>query len=80
MKKTGALSYVTSPLSEYIGSHIYQILGYDVHETILGVCFEEKRYKVVYACKDFIKDSKYELLIPYKSENTLFLITNYRYN
>lgn len=65
MKKTGALSYVTSPLSEYIGSHIYQILGYDVHETILGVCFDGKRYKVVCACKDFIKDSKYELLIPY---------------
>lgn len=65
MKKTGTLSYVTSPLSEYIGSHIYQILGYDVHETILGVCFDGKRYKVVCACKDFIKDSKYELLIPY---------------
>lgn len=65
MRKTGTLSYVTSPLSEYIGSHIYQILGYDVHETILGICFDGKRYKVVCACKDFIKDEKNELLIPY---------------
>lgn len=64
-KNTGGLSYVTSPLSEYIGSHIYQILGYDVHKTILGVCFDGKRYKVVCACKDFINDSKNELLIPY---------------
>lgn len=65
MKKTGTLSYVTSPLSEYIGSHIYQILGYDVHDTILGICFDGKRYKVVCACKDFIKNSKNEMLIPY---------------
>lgn len=59
------LSYVTSPLSEYLGSHIYQILGYDVHETALGICFDGKRNKVVCACKDFINDDKNELLIPY---------------
>lgn len=43
------ISYTTSPLSEYIGSHIYQILGYPVHETELGF----KDYKLVVACKDF---------------------------
>ena len=31
------LSYTTSALSEYIGSHIYSILGYSVHETKLGI-------------------------------------------
>lgn len=61
----GLLSYVTAPLSEYIGSNIYRILGYDVHETILGICFDGKKYKVVCACKDYIKDDKNELLIPY---------------
>ena len=65
MNNIKGLSYVTSPLSEYIGSNIYRILGYDVHETKLGVCFDGKRYKVVCACKDFIKDDKNELLIPY---------------
>lgn len=65
MNNVKGLSYVTSPLSEYIGSNIYRILGYDVHETILGVCFDGKRYKVVCACKDFIKDDKNQLLIPY---------------
>lgn len=44
-------SYTTSPLSEYIGSHIYSILGFDVHETRLGV----RNKKVVVACKDFCK-------------------------
>jgi len=42
-------SYSTAPLSEYIGSHIYEILGFDVHETLLG----EKNGKIVVACKDF---------------------------
>ena len=65
MNKVKGLSYVTSPLSEFIGSNIYHILGYDVHETVLGICFDGKRNKVVCACKDFIKDDKNELLIPY---------------
>ena len=65
MDNVKGLSYVTSPLSEYIGSHIYKILGYDVHETLLGICFDGKRNKVVCACKDFINDDKNELLIPY---------------
>ena len=45
-------SYTTSPLSEYIGSHIYEILGYDVHETLLGI----RNEKLVVACKDFCKN------------------------
>lgn len=65
MRKVDTLSYVASPLSEYIGSNIYKILGYDVHETKLGICFDGKRYKVVCACKDFINDDNNELLIPY---------------
>ena len=43
------IDYTTSPLSEYIGSHIYAILGYDVHDTLLGI----KNGRVVVACKDF---------------------------
>ncbi|MDO4396775.1 MAG: CtkA family protein, partial [Clostridia bacterium] len=42
-------SYSTAPLSEFIGSNIYAILGYDVHETILGY----RNNKIVVACKDF---------------------------
>ena len=40
----------TSPLSEYLGSKIYEILGIPVHETVLGL----RKDKVVVACKDFI--------------------------
>ncbi len=65
MSRVRTLSYVTSPLSEFVGSQIFKILGYDVHETLLGVCFDGKREKIVCACKDFITDDKNELLIPY---------------
>ncbi|MDR1421242.1 MAG: HipA domain-containing protein [Coriobacteriales bacterium] len=43
------LSYTTSPLSEYIGSHIYESIGIPVHDTLLGT----KEGKLVVACKDF---------------------------
>lgn len=65
MKKVNELSYVTSPLSEYIGSHIFKILGFDVHDTKLGVFNDGNRFKVVCACKDFIIDDKNEILVPY---------------
>lgn len=65
MNRVTGLSYVTSPLSEYIGSNIYRILGYNVHKTILGICNDGKKNKIVCACKDFINDDKNEILIPY---------------
>jgi hypothetical protein len=42
-------SYTSSPISEYIGSHIYGALGIDVHETVLGRCAG----KIVVGCRDF---------------------------
>lgn len=48
-EKAQQISYTTAPLSEYIGSHIYSILGFDVHDTLLGI----KKGKAVVACKDF---------------------------
>ncbi len=42
-------SYTTAPLSEYIGSNAYQILGIEAHDTILGI----RNGKLVVACKDF---------------------------
>ena len=48
------LSYTTSPLSEYIASQIYNSIGIDVHQTLLGIA----NNKVVVACKDFLRDSE----------------------
>ena len=49
------MSYSNASVSEYIGSHIYKMLGIDVHETVLGI-FEKK---CVVACKDFVKDDEF---------------------
>lgn len=58
MAKSDRLSRTTqTPLSEYIGSHIYGLLGYPVHETLLGI----RKGFVVVACKDFC-DEKTRLL------------------
>ena len=46
------ISYTTSPICEYLGSHVYQILGYETHDTILGI----RHDKLVVACKDFTDD------------------------
>lgn len=54
LNNVGDLSYVTSPLSEFLGSHIYSILGYDVHDTILGI----RQNKLVVACKDFCDENE----------------------
>ncbi|MDO4850084.1 MAG: HipA domain-containing protein [Coriobacteriia bacterium] len=42
-------SYTTSPISEWLGSHIYGLAGLPVHETALGIC----EGKLVCACRDF---------------------------
>ena len=57
--------YTSSPLSEYIGSHIYQLLGIPAHETVLGSC----QGKVVVGCKDFTINA--ELLDFHGIKNTV---------
>ena len=46
------LSYSNSPVCEYIGSKIYELIGMPVHNTILGV----RNEKIVVACEDFLED------------------------
>lgn len=45
------LSYSNSPLSEFLGSQIYKIIGIPVHDTYLGF----RNDKLVIACKDFLQ-------------------------
>lgn len=46
---TVEISYTTAPLSEYLGSNIYNSIGIPVHETILAI----KDHILVVGCKDF---------------------------
>lgn len=55
------MSYTTSPISEYIGSNIYKLLGFETHETKLGIA----NGKLVVACRDFL--NKNETILDYNS-------------
>ena len=39
---------------EYLGSHIYELIGLETHETKLGIAND----KVVVACKDFLNNNE----------------------
>lgn len=47
-------SYTSSPVSEFLGAHIYASLGIPAHETMLGYC----NGKIVCACRDFTHPDK----------------------
>ncbi len=47
------MSYSNSCITEYLGSHIFGIIGIPVQETLLGTYTVNGKTKVVVACKDF---------------------------
>lgn len=66
LKDITNMSYTTSPLSEYIGSHVYEILGYPVHRTLLGI----RNRHIVVACKDFCSEN--QNLVEFKKLKNVF--------
>lgn len=52
-KKNKNMSYTNSTISEYIGSHIFNLLGIPAQETLLGEYTIKEKKKIVVACKDF---------------------------
>ena len=51
--KNPNLSYTNSCLSEYLGCHIFNMLGIDAQETLLGIYKYHGKVRNVVACKDF---------------------------
>ena len=47
------ISYTNGCVSEYLGSHIFDIVGIPVQETLLGTFKRNGKEKIVVACKDF---------------------------
>ena len=47
------MSYTNSCFSEYLGSHIFELLGIPVQETLLGTYEVQGKTKIVVACRDF---------------------------
>lgn len=57
-EKTFALSYTNSCVSEHIASSVFNLLGVQAQQTMLGIYEVKGRAKVVCACRDFTADGK----------------------
>ncbi len=70
-EKNKNISYINNAFSEYIGSNIFKICGFEVQNTILGKYNYRGKEKIVCACEDFTDNDN----ILYEFEN-LALSTN----
>lgn len=52
-KRNPEMSYTNSCISEYIGSHIFNMSGLNTQDTLLGIYKVKNKEKTVVACKDF---------------------------
>lgn len=70
-EKNKNISYINNAFSEYIGSNIFKICGFETQNVILGKYDYRGREKIVCACEDFTDNEN----ILYEFEN-LVLSTN----
>ena len=56
-QKNKNISYINNSFSEYIGSNIFRLCGFDVQDTILGKYIYNNNEKIVCACLDFTDDN-----------------------
>lgn len=58
-KRNKEMSYANSCISEYVACHIFEMLGIEVQETLLGTYTDSRgKEKLVVACKDFAVHGK----------------------
>lgn len=70
-EKNKNISYINNAFSEYIGSNVFKICGFEVQNTILGKYNYNGKEKIVCACEDFTDNEN----VLYEFEN-LALSTN----
>lgn len=70
-EKNKNISYINNAFSEYIGSNIFKIVGFETQNTVLGKYEYNGKEKIVCACEDFTDSNN----ILYEFEN-LALSTN----
>lgn len=52
-EKNKNISYINNAFSEYIGSNIFKIIGFETQNTLLGTYTYSGKEKIVCACEDF---------------------------
>lgn len=64
-EKNKKISYINNAFSEYVGSHIFEMIGFDTQKTILGTYTYNGKEKIVCACEDFTNGNQ----VLYEFEN-----------
>ena len=64
-EKNKNISYINNAFSEYVGSNIFKIVGFEVQNTILGTYSYNGKEKIICACEDFTDENH----ILYEFEN-----------
>jgi hypothetical protein len=57
LDKNKNISYINNAFSEYVGSNIFKITGFEVQNTILGTYKSNNKIKIVCACEDFCDET-----------------------
>ena len=52
-EKNRDISYINNAFSEYVGSNIFKLIGFDVQNTVLGKYIYNNKEKIVCGCEDF---------------------------
>lgn len=52
-EKNKNISYINNAFSEYVGSNIFKIIGFETQNTVLGKYIYNGKEKIVCACEDF---------------------------
>ncbi len=55
-EKNKNISYINNAFSEYVGSNIFKLVGFETQNTILGIYNCNGKEKIVCACEDFTND------------------------
>ncbi len=55
-EKNKKISYINNAYSEYVGSNVFKLIGFDTQNTILGKYNYNGKEKKVCACEDFTSD------------------------
>ena len=64
-EKNKNISYINNAFSEYIGSNIFKIVGFETQNTLLGIYIYNGKEKIVCACEDFTNENR----VLYEFEN-----------
>lgn len=56
-EKNKNISYINNAFSEYIGSNIFKIVGFETQNTVLGTYVYNGKEKIVCACEDFTDEN-----------------------